>query len=64
MFNQSDTSEIQTCVSESLDGSFCQQWEITRESTYNYMNTIILVVVLPVAIYLTIRLFLKPIYKR
>jgi len=59
MFNQVDTIENQLCLSESIDGSFCQEWQITKESTHNYMNTIVLVVILPLAIYLTVRLFLN-----
>jgi len=58
MYNQIDTIETHLCVAESLDGSFCQQWEVTKESTHNYMNTIVLLIVLPLAIILTIRLFL------
>lgn len=64
MFNQIDTLENHLCVAESVDGMFCAEWEITKESTHNYMNTIVLVVLLPLVIYLTIRLFLKPNYKR
>jgi len=59
ILNMTDTIENHLCLSESSNGSFCAEWQISREATHNYLNTLVLVVVLPVAIYLVVRLFLK-----
>lgn len=59
MFNQIDTTENHLCLTVAASGQFCEEWQVVKESTHNYMNTIVLVLILPLFVYWTIRLFLN-----
>lgn len=52
-YNQQTASTTEICLTESVAGYYCSSWQKTTETTYNYFDTIslIMAILLPLFFY-------------